>query len=152
MKPLLLLMAPLTLGHPDDGRFAIACTGTTHTRHTMDGTEHVASGELPRQIYVIAPAANDVQRALVPRKEFEPVCSTEGGMRFVSIAPGLVTASSDQGGEPSWTCKFEVDRMTGKGSSLLRGDWANGRFHEMLWEFTCEKTEIPVFDLSRRRF
>lgn len=85
MKPLRLRMAPLTPGHPDDGRFAIACTGTTHTRHTMDATEHVASGELPRQIYVIAPAAN-------------------------------------------------------------------GRFHEMLWEFTCEKTEIPVFDLSRRRF
>jgi len=153
VKLALILTASLATGSmPDrEGPVAIACVGTsTATSDSGRGK----SDDIPQQVFVFDAATESVRRALEPRQEFEEVCGSTKGLRFVSISPGLVTASSEDPSDsnPLWTCKFEVDRMAGEATYSLRGEWKGGRFHEFVWEMTCRKTEVPVFDLSKRKF
>ncbi|MBX3593857.1 hypothetical protein [Sphingomonas sp.] len=134
-----------------EGPVAIACIGAATAK--SDGGS-VRKGALQQQVFVFDASTETVRRAMMPRQEFEPVCGSEKGLRFVSISPGLVTVSSDDApdGDPLWTCTFKADRMAGTARYILRGEWKDGRYHEIAWDMQCRKTEVPVFDLAKRKF
>jgi hypothetical protein len=134
--------------------FAVECTGISTSTGNTSGRDREVKHDLGKQVYVLDQQKQTVSRALEPRQEFDPVCNIKGDMAFVSFSPGLISADSNSPFEsdPYSTCKFELNRMTGKGSQTLRMEWKGGRFHELKWEFDCAKTAIPVFDLSKRKF
>lgn len=151
LTSVLMLALTATTVSDQEGPVAIACVGTsTATRDSG----RVNRDNLPQQVFVFDALTQSVSRALEPRQEFEQVCGSRKGLRFVSISPGLVIARSDDPSDtdPMWTCKFEADRMAGTASYSLRGEWQDGRFHEISWDMKCRKAEVPVFDLSKRKF
>ncbi|MCA1749312.1 MAG: hypothetical protein LC634_07190 [Sphingomonadales bacterium] len=135
-------------------RFAIACLGTAQVIDTVTESRIVRNYDVPRQTYVVDEEAETVKRALLPRQEFEDVCSDDQGSSYVSLSPGLIQANSRGAFDeiPFPTCEFRVDRMSGEAEYQLRLDFFDGRSHEFTWSMTCEPTKIPTFDLREQRF
>ena len=149
-----VVLLMLATSASDSEPFAVECHGSAIARGNETGSDYERTSELGRQVYVFHPRKEEISRALFPRQEFEPVCGIAGDTRFVSISPGLLQARSYNGfaATPHNTCEFRLDRMTGEGFHKLRMEWVDGRYHEFDWNFRCEATEVPVFDLGKRRF
>ena len=146
----LLLLSAQTNAEP---RFAVACTGSARSYGNSLGKMHDKTSALQRQVFVIDPAANDITRALEPRQEFDPICVSKSPEAFRSVSPGLIQARSEETkGTSIASCEFRLDRMSGKGTYILRMDWPDGRYESFDWDMVCAKSEIPVFDLSKRKF
>lgn len=136
-----------------EARFAVSCTGSARSHGNVAGSMRDNTQPLLRQVFVIDPAANTITRALEPRKEFDPVCASKNPDGFVSISAGLIQARSETvGADPVWRCEFELDRMSGRGEYMLRSDWSDGRYQSFEWNMVCAKSDIPVFDLTKRKF
>lgn len=155
MKGLVSLLALSAVGPtftPD--AFAVECVGHSTSRSTLSGRLVENSDDLGKQVYVIEPKSKAVFRALFPRQEFDPVCAGKGQITFGSISPGLILAKAEDpsGADPFWTCEFELDRMTGKGTQNLKMEASDGRYLNVKWTFDCEKTEVPIFDPAKRKF
>jgi hypothetical protein len=134
-------------------KFAVACTGTGYSEHNLTGTVRKSTTQLPLQIYVIDEEKESVQRALMPRQEFDTICSSEKGAPFVSISPGLILVSgAPDYSETSVECRLELDRKSGKASHLLKMNLGGERYNELRWEMMCEKTSIPVFKPDENKF
>jgi len=129
--------------------FAIACTGTAKFTDTGPTQNSVRDYELPKQIYVIDIQAERVQRALVPRQEFEDICFSGGYIDEVDFSPGQIAVHSEKAGE---TCDFKVNRLTGSGQYFSEHDLRTGGYVRIEFNMTCNPTEVSVFDPSRNRF
>ena len=155
MKWLLSLLALSAVGQNfTQDAFAVECVGTSKSRSTLSGRLVENSDDLGKQVYVVDPVKEAVYRALFPRQEFDPVCAGKGQIPFGSVSPGLILAKSEDpyGSDPFSTCDFELDRMTGKGTQSLNMEWSDGRYIKLEWTFDCEKTEVPIFDPTKRKF
>jgi hypothetical protein len=131
------------------GPFAIRCTGTAEFRDKVAGERTSRRIELPVQTYVMDEGNRRVQRALVPRQEFEDVCGqgTEQDHRDFSAGSIMVrTLSSDR------MCAFTVNRVTGEAEYFSHQDLPGGDYNQMEWRMTCSPAQIPVFDRTRNRF
>ena len=131
------------------GPFAIRCTGTAEFRNKISGERTTRRSELPAQIYIMDEGGRHVQRALMPRQEFEEVCGHGTEQDNRDFSPGLImvrTLSSDR------MCAFTVNRMTGEAEYFSHLDLPGGDYDQMEWRMTCSPTQIPVFDRSRNRF
>jgi len=130
-------------------RFAIRCTGTAQFTDNVLGRGNSRRYELPPQVYVLAPASRQVQRALEPRQEFEDICFRDGNIDSRSFSPGLIVVRSEA---PGRLCEFTVDRAIGEGGYLSHEDLPGGRFSRVEFDMQCEAAQIPIFDSSRNRF
>jgi hypothetical protein len=149
-RPLLLALLLLAAAQPvAAGPFAIRCTGSAEFRDKISGERTTRRPELPAQIYVVDEGNRRVQRALVPRQEFEDVCGRGTEQDVRDFSPGLImvrTLSSDR------MCDFRVNRATGEAEYFSHQDLPAGDYNQMEWRMTCSPTQIPVFDRSRNRF
>jgi hypothetical protein len=133
-------------------RFAVACSGTAHAEQNLAGPAVQSRDVLPQQIYIIDEQKSTVQRALLPRQQFENLCPSET-VASVDISPGLIrVTSAPDVSENAVDCSFELDRQTGKGLFKLDMSFPGNRYNRLRWDMTCEKTAIPVFDLTKNRF
>jgi len=149
-RPLLLALLLVGAAQPvATGPFAIRCTGTAEFRYKISGQRSSRRPDLPDQIYVVDEAARSVQRALVPRQEFEDVCRHGTQQDNRDFSPGQImvrTLSSDR------MCAFTVSRVTGEAEYFSHQDLPGGDYDQTEWRMTCSPTQIPVFDRSRNRF
>jgi hypothetical protein len=134
-------------------RIGIACVGTSFAEHNLTGAVRQSAVPMPKQIYVIDEERKTVERALMPRQEFETVCSSKKGPPFVSISPGLVLVSAAPDFSVNGTeCSLELDRQTGKAVYVLKMNFEGGHYDQLRWEMTCEKSSIPVFHPEKNKF
>jgi hypothetical protein len=141
-------------GIAEAARFGIECTGVATMEDTVAGKPLTSADDLPLQIYVIDEERNKVQRALVPRQEFETWCSELAGETCdVDISPGLikVTTSSHEGGVAS-SSSLSFDRAAGTGEYRLELRWDDGRYHRLFWKMGCRPGKIPAFEHAKNRF
>ena len=137
----------------DAASFAVSCTGTAYADNNLAGTVSKSTDPLPKQVYVIDDDNKTVQRALLPRQQFDQVCSSSKGNPSVDISPGLilVTGAPDFG-ENSVACSLELDRQTGHALFKLSMTFPGERYNYLRWDMDCEKAPIPVFTPKKNKF
>jgi hypothetical protein len=129
--------------------FAIECTGTAQMRDKIGDERSVRNYPLPAQTYVFDEGAKRVQKALIPRQQFEDVCFRGGYIDSVTFTPGLIIVHSEK---RDGLCDFKVNRKTGEGEYFSRADFSPDRYSEIQFKMTCSPTKIPVFDFSKNKF
>ncbi|MBA3512676.1 hypothetical protein [Sphingomonas sp.] len=129
--------------------FAIACKGTAQFMDTIQGKPVKRSYDLPRQIYVFDESAKRVQRAMIPRQQFEDVCFRGGYIDNIIFSPGLISVRSERAGA---MCDFKVDRASGKAEFVHHSDLPAGGLSSIEFQMTCDPADLPVFDKSRNKF
>lgn len=129
--------------------FAIECVGKATFAGNPNNDSAGRNYDLPSQIYVLNKKAKTVQRALVPRQEYEEVCFTDGYIDAREFSPGLISLTSEKKGA---RCEFIVDRKSGKGEYFSAEDLPNGSTSKIEFKMICKPTNMPNFNTSENRF
>jgi hypothetical protein len=144
------LVAALAMPAAETAPLAVSCNGSSISRSTMFGRLEERRMDIAKQVYVFAETANRVDRVLLSKKTFDPVCKFSDGERSVNFSSRLIQVSSDIASSDARTiCSFRFDRETGKAESLLRLEWPDGRYDDVKWEMRCTPTAVPTFDLPK---
>ncbi len=150
------LIFPLLLSSasPVVETFAIECVGQSLSTTLDDGQIYRDQNALPQQIFVFNESEQRADRALKPRRQFDPICLSENNQRNLDFSPGMIQISFTPyfTDVSKWECSFSVNRFSGEATYNLKSTYQDGDYYDLVWKMDCKPTPIPVFDVKERKF